>query len=210
MEKYSPSQETLPLNLYRIDYPGSRTKYLPHEGLVAGNRTKIYSNQDENELKRDIVKQFTWGCRDALPFISLFSDREHAENWGSKQPWRGKMLDDGSGGTWNLFIIDTKLLDTRGLFRLEDLVKALGLELPTKAEQHIKGAYLCLHTIPESAIVEKLDPDQVQSDRYDRYLSRKYEAMERWDYLEGYSSEERESLQENWNTIFEKNLENAW
>ena len=33
---------------------------------------------------------------------------------------------------------------------------------------------------------------------------------EKWDYLDGYDSSECEALQENWNTIIEKNLKDNW
>jgi hypothetical protein len=48
------------------------------------------------------------------------------------------------------------------LFRLEDLIKGLGLEIPLKAEQHVNDAHLCLHAIPESAIVDTKGPLEVQ------------------------------------------------
>jgi hypothetical protein len=37
---------------------------------------------------------------------------------------------------------------------------------------------------------------------------RRWEAVE--DYLAEYSGSEREAMQENYNTIFEKNMENNW
>ena len=51
---------------------------------MATHRSKVYADDDDDELKRDIVKQFTWSCDDPIPFISLFSNLEHAENWGLK------------------------------------------------------------------------------------------------------------------------------
>jgi hypothetical protein len=78
--EYRLSNESLPSSLYRIDYPGSRTSYSRREGFMAAQRTKTYGDQADSEFKRDIVKQFTWDCKDPVPFISLFSDREHAEN----------------------------------------------------------------------------------------------------------------------------------
>ncbi|KAF7126146.1 hypothetical protein CNMCM5793_002568 [Aspergillus hiratsukae] len=207
MEKYQLSKERLPLELYRIQYPGSRTTYFEEEGFTAAHRTKVYREQDVDDFKSDVVKQFTWHCRDPLPFISLFSDLDHAENWGLKRPWQGDAA-DSNDNEWTLFVIDTKLLDSSCFFNLEDLVNGLRLEIPDKAEQHISGAYLCLHTIPAFAIVDKMDPGQVGEDSFERYLDRKY-SQKKWGYLDG-SGSEREALQENWNTIFEKNMEDNW
>lgn len=39
---------------------------------------------------------------------------------------------------------------------------------------------------------------------------RREEAADKWDYLEGYDSSEREAYQENYNTIIEKNLDGDW
>lgn len=165
MDKYRLSNDHLPSDLYRIDYPGSRTAYSPQDGFVAADTTKVYLEADEDEFKKDIVKQFTWACRDPLPFITLFSDREHAENWGFKQPWLGKMPHE-SRSSWSLCVIDTERLDSHCLFKLEELVASLELQLPNKAEQHINDAYLCMYSIPKTAIVEELDPDQVEISMY--------------------------------------------
>ncbi|KAE8391093.1 hypothetical protein BDV23DRAFT_171855 [Aspergillus alliaceus] len=142
---------------------------------------------------------------DPVPFISLFSDREHAENWRLKQPWHGKAT-CLPRSDWVLYVIDTNRLHDACFFRLKDLVEGLGLKLPDKADQHIGGTYLCLHNIPPAAIVERIDPEQVQYDRDDRLTTKRVKA-EKWDYLDSYNSSEREALQENWNTIIEKNLE---
>ncbi|KAH3463530.1 hypothetical protein KXV78_000783 [Aspergillus fumigatus] len=202
--EYRLSNESVPSRLYRIDYPGSRTGYSGSEGFIAAHRTKTYADQANSEFKRDIVKQFTWDCRDPVPFISLFSDREHAENWGLKQPWRGK-APYLSRSNWALYVIDTNRLEDACFFRLQDLVEDLGLRLPDKADQHVSGTY-----IPPAAIVERIDPEQVKIDRDSRLAMKREEAAEKWDYLDGYDSSEREALQENWNTIIEKNLEGIW
>ncbi|KAI9923383.1 hypothetical protein MW887_009933 [Aspergillus wentii] len=159
--EYRLSNENLPSRMYRIDYPGSRTGYSRSEGFMAAERRKTYEDQADSEFKRDILKHFTWDCKDPVPFISLFSDREHAENWGLKQPWRGKAT-YRSRSDWALYVIDTSHLDDACFFRLKDLVEGLGLKLPGKADQHIGGTYLCLHNIPPPAIVERIDPEQVQ------------------------------------------------
>ena len=161
MEKYILSNEDVPSTLYRIDYPGSRTIYSQVGGFVAADRMKVYEGQKDAEFRRDIEKQFTWGCRDPLPFISLFSDREHAENWGLRQPWRGN-TSHLSHNDWALYVIDTSRLGDTCFMSLRDLVDGLKLILPDKASQHIPGTYVCLHRIPSAAVVERIGPKQVQ------------------------------------------------
>jgi len=110
-------------------------------------------------FKRAIVKHFTWSCRDPLPFISLFSDREHAENWGRKEPWG---VNESSEGSWALYTIDTAELINTNFFKLSDLVEKLSLEIPLGARQHIKSAFLYLHHVPAKAIVENKTPAEVE------------------------------------------------
>jgi len=162
MDKFRVANEHLPSRLYRIKYPGSRTAYSDNEGFAAADETKIYKTGEEDEFKQDVEKQFTWGCRDPSPFISLFSDREHAENWGQKEPWRGKLPSAGSD-QWSLCIIDTKVLGDAYFFRLSEVVEGLNLEIPKKAAQHISGAYLCLHKVPAIAIIDKISSHQVKN-----------------------------------------------
>jgi hypothetical protein len=97
-----------------------------------------------------------------LPFISLFSNREHAENWGRKEPWRGRKGPSRSGD-WSLHVIDTtKLKDTNRLFELSDLVDELSLNMHDGAVQHILGAFLSLHHVPIEAVVERRNPNEVK------------------------------------------------
>ncbi|RYC78769.1 hypothetical protein BFJ63_vAg18357 [Fusarium oxysporum f. sp. narcissi] len=154
--------DLLPMELYRVHYPGSRTTFSLKEGLVAADTTKIYN--DEVSLWRAIVKQFTWNSREASPFISLFSDQEHAENWAMKEPWRGTVRDAQEDG-WTLFTIDTQLLGDAWLCKVSQLVSTLKLQIPDRAAQHIDGSFLCLHKIPALAITQERDSAQVKEGR---------------------------------------------
>ncbi|KAF3391295.1 hypothetical protein F1880_007741 [Penicillium rolfsii] len=208
MEKYRLPSDEVPSSLYRIHYPGSRTNNSPREDFVATHTSKIYDEDDDDEFKRDLEKQFTWSCDDPIPFISLFSDREHAENWGLKQPWIGKRP-RLSHDNWALYVIDTTQLEDAYFFKLSYLTENLGLELPNKARQHTMGTYLCLYNVPAAAVAEKIEPREVENSRNERRI-RKREEANKWDYLEGYDSSEREAYQENYNTIIEKNLDGDW
>ncbi len=158
MESYTCSD--VPPELYRVDYPGSRTTWTSQEGFKATDTSRTFGGKDLLNYKRSIEKSFTWSCRDPLPFISLFSDREHAENWGCREPWLGNHRSEGG---WTLYVIDTiELRRTTLFFKLSSLVRRLSLDIPRGAQQHIEGAYLCLHRIPPAAVVEKRTPAQVE------------------------------------------------
>lgn len=149
----------LPSELYRIHYPGSRTAFSTEQGFEASDTTTTFGPGELNEFKQAIEKHFTWGCRDPLPFISLFSDRSHAKNWGCKEPWRGHGTSEGG---WALHTVSTIHLESKSFFKLSDLVDKLCLEIPEGAKQHIHGAFICLHHIPATAIVEKRSGEEVQ------------------------------------------------
>ena len=149
----------LPSELYRVHYSGSRTAFSTEQGFEASDTTTTFGPGELNELKQAIEKHFTWGCRDPLPFISLFSDRSHAENWDCKEPWRGY---GNSEGDWALHTISTTHLESKNFFKLSDLVEKLYLEIPEGAKQHIHGAFIYLHHIPATAIVEKRSGAEVK------------------------------------------------
>ncbi len=149
----------LPSHLYRIHYPQSQTRYITNEGLLAADTTTTYWSMEV--FGSSVRRHFTWSYRGRSPFISLFSDKSHAKNWGRKEPWLGAEAEQEDD--WCLYSIDTALLEDTVVFKLSRLVNFLGLELPEEAEQHIKGGYICLHKISASAIVEVLPGSDVRN-----------------------------------------------
>jgi hypothetical protein len=146
MDSYIYSESDLPHKFYRVHYPENRTTFSSQRWLYRYGQEQDFGANELSEFKRAIEKQFTWGCRDSLPFISLFSDREHAENWGLKEPGRGNR---GSEENRSLNVINTaKMINANHFFKLSDLVEKLDLDIPEGAGQHIEGAFLCLHHIP--------------------------------------------------------------
>lgn len=92
-------------------------------------------------------------------FVSLFSDRIHAENWGCREPWR---ISNTQSGQWTLCTIDTSSLEEVYVFKVRRLIDALGVEIPKRAEQHQEGSYICLHKIPVHAMVEERDGGDIE------------------------------------------------
>ena len=80
MDGYRCYVEALPRQLYRVDYPGSQTIFSYEEGFKAADTTTFYG-KDIKTFKEAGMNHLNWAYRGALPFISVFSDREHAENW---------------------------------------------------------------------------------------------------------------------------------
>ncbi|KAJ6787654.1 hypothetical protein PWT90_06889 [Aphanocladium album] len=164
---------------------------------------------DQDGFKRDVVNQFTWRYREPLRFISLFSDKDHANNWALREPWHVRQPFEG-GEPWKLYVINAALLKDATLFRLAELVERLQLEIPRSAQQHIKDAYICLHRIPASAIIAEQNSEQVAVGRRCRFGESEALQYDTYDYLDEHSGGEYEALQENWNTLLEKNMEYSW
>jgi len=55
------------------------------------------------------------------------------------------------------------LLETNYFFKLNDLVEELNLNIPEGADQHVRGAFMCLHRIPVAAMIESIKPTEVQA-----------------------------------------------
>ncbi|GAW17507.1 hypothetical protein ANO14919_069650 [Xylariales sp. No.14919] len=87
MDQYRRRPEELPRNLYRVDYLGSQTTRTDEE-LKAADTTTFYGNSErEQGLFREAVQNhFTWSYRGRSPFVSFFSDWDHAAKWGRKEP----------------------------------------------------------------------------------------------------------------------------
>ena len=160
MEQYICPESDIPTHLYRINYPDARTSFLSEEGFRAAVTTRTFGAGEMSNFKDAIEKDFTWSCRDPLPFISLFSDREHAENWGRKLG-RGC---NSSKEAWTLHIVDTSQLKlTTSFFKPSDLVKNLSVNIPERAQQHILGAFICMHRIPLAALIAQRSSEQVEN-----------------------------------------------
>lgn len=98
--------------------------------------------------------------RKAFPIHQPVLGSETYRELALKEPWRGAGPIEGSG--WHLYVIATdKLVEGYHLYKLSDLVRGLGLDIPLKARQHIKSGFLCLQQIPTAAIIERKDPNQV-------------------------------------------------
>jgi len=138
MQRLRCDHAHLPAYLYRAQYHDSNTT-LDANGLSAATQT--FDEHDIEELRQSVVDHFTWSNRSATPYISLFSDRRHAENWAVKM-----------GVDSILLVVDTTLLGDVDVFRLSTLLEELAATIPEAASQHITGAYLCLRSIPHRAI----------------------------------------------------------
>ncbi|KAL8786503.1 MAG: hypothetical protein Q9213_002730 [Squamulea squamosa] len=221
MEKFICPPASWPVKLYRVQYPGCQT-ILSGDGLKARNTTVFYSETEIHEFAQSIIKQLTWGYRGAQPYITCFSDESHAENWALKEPWHNTPQKQDN---WSLVVIDTSRMSGTPMFKLSELVMSLDLTLPDRALQHVDNAYLCLHKIPATAIVEIKSPQEVQQGTQAaaglhscgfRVANISIAADDRkyggdfFHPLDGYSDSDYEAVENNLNDDLMKMIEGDW
>lgn len=145
----------LPAKLYRVQYPNCQTTYCSATGLRARDTSTFYSENEKDAFRQSIVNQFTWGWRQPTPYITVFSDKKHAENWALSYSRR-------VGDSCKVIRIDSRELRHVYVFKLSDLQDRLDFEVPVGASQHVEGAFVCLHRIPKCAILGSKITEQIK------------------------------------------------
>lgn len=164
MNKFCLSPNDVPTSLYRVQYEDSMTAYDIHEGLEAADTVTFYDEDGEDEQEaEDTLQEFGdaveqhlgWDTDYESMFISLFSQRRHAENW---------MLDRYTClGSRNctLLQISTAALNGFFIFRAEEIVDALSLSIPEAAQASVAKEYLTAHYIPPRVIIRSQSADEI-------------------------------------------------
>ena len=140
--------------LYRVQYPDCRTTNCPATGLHARDTSTFYSENEKDAFRQSIVNQFTWGWRQPTPYIAVFSDKKHAEDWALSYSRR-------VGDLCEVIRIDSRELRDVYIFKLSDLQTRLNFDVPERASQHVEGAFLCLHRIPKGAILGSKTTEEI-------------------------------------------------
>ncbi|KAF2210292.1 hypothetical protein CERZMDRAFT_121891 [Cercospora zeae-maydis SCOH1-5] len=191
MDRLRCSLQELPDYLYRVQYNGCNTEF-SDRGLFAADNTTTFDETNIPSFQMSIVNQFTRTNRLPTPFVSVFSEIEHAENWALTM-----------GPNVKLLHLSTALWKDPYIFKLSTLCQRLPVTIPDAASQHIKGAYLCLHSVPFEAVTEVMDREAIES----RVDGRKYR-----EYYLPYDPDdsEDEAIENNCNDDAMKMLEGDW
>ncbi|KIM26855.1 hypothetical protein M408DRAFT_330422 [Serendipita vermifera MAFF 305830] len=146
MDSFRVSQHNFPLTLYRVEYPGTQTSYSQQSGFQAASTFTPYSI---NGLRNAVEYHLDWRCRVLSPFISTFSNREHAHNWA--RVWS----ENNNHRDW-CFVVVVTLMPQHGVtvFRVADLVNRLGINTSLDPSQY-ESEYLCFQRIPPGAVVRE-------------------------------------------------------
>lgn len=162
MNKFCLSPADVPGTLYRVQYGDSMTTYDLYEGLEADDTATLYDDEGDEE-EDDTLEEFgdaverhlSWDTEYESIFISLFSQRRHAENWMLERHTRF-----GSRNC-TLLQIDTSNLVAFFIFRAEEIVDALSLSIPEAAQASVAREYLIAHYVPSRAIIGSQTVDDI-------------------------------------------------
>ena len=116
------------------------------DGLFSLDESSIYGNDNIDAFADSVVRQFTWSNRRPTPWISFFSDRDHAKNWTLH-------LYNHDEKDFTLLTVDTSRCAAVLIFRLETLQQQLSLRTPDGALTHLPGCYVALLSSPSSVVI---------------------------------------------------------
>jgi hypothetical protein len=139
MERYRMRLNYRPLTLYRVQYAGSMTQYV-YPNSKELQAASLAVPQNEQEFKTMINKHLNWRCKDRSPFISTFSDREHAIKWGYK------VIEKSWNRASTFTLLEYRISGPEAMiFSLLTLQRSLHVDTwDGKLANH---EYLCLHRI---------------------------------------------------------------
>lgn len=147
MDTFRLFPDELPQYLYRVQYLFCRTVEVCDDsnGLAARDTDTFYTEHELDTFRQSVEKHLDWYNCEEQPYVSCFSDRRHAVDWAAKTA-------DRKGISCTLWKIDTSLMKDIYVFSIKDITSRLGINLPERASRH-QNTYLCLHSIPMSAVV---------------------------------------------------------
>lgn len=106
------------------------TTYDFHRGLEARDIDTLYSEEEDLEFSDAVEGHLNWDRQRSM-FISLFSERRHAENWMLERHSRFRSRN------CTLLEIDTAILQNSYVFRAEEIVDVFSLSINNGAQAGI-------------------------------------------------------------------------
>ncbi|KAF3169472.1 hypothetical protein EYR41_007687 [Orbilia oligospora] len=126
--------------VYRVHYQGSATEY-GENGFAAGDRSMIPSI-DKTGFYHMVDEHLRWRSRVLSRFISVFSDRKHAERWA--RVWQGNNMELDH----TVYLVTIKPSEDDVMFSVGEILETRGLQ---KGRQ--RDEYLFLSRIPVDSVV---------------------------------------------------------
>lgn len=138
--------------LFRVQYPGTRTRFTPGVGLEAQDTVTSYNNKQIHEgpnggLLSAITKHLNWNRTYGSSFITLFGSKQHAKNWAMKRCL-------ANGKECQVLTIDVnKLGKSAYVFDAGQIANMSTLDMYRSALRSINDEFLVAWRVSEDAIV---------------------------------------------------------
>lgn len=144
MNDYRVKKAQVPRRLYFVQHARSQTEDTG-DAFRARDYQSFYPYPNtRDQFAKSVSNHLDWSSRAASPYISLMSDKQHAENFALVMAQR-------TGLPVTIHDINTSRIGTSYIFNVPHLRKALKLELNPEAQN--QSEYLVLHRIPKRAII---------------------------------------------------------
>ncbi len=159
--KWSPLA-TRPKELYRICHPLCHTTYQSRLGLLASARKTVINavNHPENLIPfYQTITDHRNQTPKQTPYISLFADRQEAENWALG-------AEDACGGNCRIMVISTRdmCMHEVVMFSVTHIMDKSGRNLGRGGVKD--SEWLVCHYIPKNAIIKQYDVKEIRSRTY--------------------------------------------
>jgi hypothetical protein len=129
--------------LFRVQVPGTATKFV-NGALISGG--VHYTPEIIAECAGTFLHEhFLWTSSYPSPFISVFTDEDHARNWATG------LVRKNAGYVCDIYRINPFQLGGNAVFDASELVRRLDIELPKAARSQAQNEYLVLRSIPAEA-----------------------------------------------------------
>ncbi|KAF7198654.1 hypothetical protein HII31_00393 [Pseudocercospora fuligena] len=138
-----------PARAYRVQTPHALSSVTPLGAIDASLMLPNVARGVSDNKLRQLVMDHINGSHTGSPFISIFTDEQHAEQWALNWSERN------GGEICNFITLDVSKI-TR-LFSVKELVALLGLKTDIQASESDswEDEYLVVHQIPSEAIIKK-------------------------------------------------------
>jgi hypothetical protein len=148
MEGFRLPPATLPTRFYRVHYPSSHTTFTNFRGFSASDTQTFYPHDAQQALFFQSLRCHSkWSDSTPSPYISVFSDKRHAENWALE--WSRNNSCVGC----EVFEIDSSSLGNVYVFSVARMSWQLQARPSELVDRLDPDEYLCLHRIPAEAVV---------------------------------------------------------
>jgi hypothetical protein len=151
-----------PVIFYRVQSDSSRAKHVDGEGISAEDMKTMlgFNRNDDDKLRRKVHDHLNWNCRNPSIYISAYAD-EPTAMWEAR-----RRIETGHHLDVLILKIDVSKTWKKPCERIEyrnirGLAENLEIDIPHRAWKNSEHEYIFLHHVPDNAIIEIGDEEDI-------------------------------------------------